>query len=111
MKTVTNLIPARTFGNKLFTLLIRHLLAVPITDALSELKAIPASLIRDVVFTSSEFEIEVELIALPLHRSLAVWEVPSRERDRLHGKPKSKLIRHGLLFLKQIFVEYIHNHI
>lgn len=103
--------PIRVFGNKLFTFLIRRLLAVPVTDALSGLKAMPASLIRDVVFTCSEYEIEVELIALALRRNLAVREVPSRERARLHGKAKSKLIHHGLLFLKQIFVEYIHNHL
>ena len=56
-------------------------------------------------FTSNAFEIEIELLANTLRLKRHITEIPSRERERMGGKPKSLVLRHGILFFFRIIFE------
>jgi hypothetical protein len=72
-------------------------------------KAFRRDVFDDFNYTSSMFEIEIELIANTLRKGYRVVEVLSHERARAGGEAKSRVIRHGTRFFWRIFTEWLRN--
>lgn len=99
----------RAFGNEILTFCVNTLLGANLTDALNGYKAFRKNIVKDVVYTSTDFEIEIELIAKTLRKHLPIVEVPSHERARMGGSSKSSVLTHGIKFFLRIVREYITN--
>jgi glycosyltransferase involved in cell wall biosynthesis len=78
-----------------------------LSDALNGYKAFRRDVFTDFRYTSTSFEIEVELIANALRKGYRVVEVVSHERARAGGKVKSKVLQHGFRFFQRILLEGI----
>lgn len=76
-----------------------------LSDALNGYKAFRRDVVTDFEYTSTSFEIEIELIANALRKGYRVIEVISHERARAGGVAKSKVVRHGTRFLLRILRE------
>jgi glycosyltransferase involved in cell wall biosynthesis len=76
-----------------------------LSDALNGFKAFRREIFTDFNYTSSAFEIEIEIIANTLRKGLRVVEVSSHERARAGGEMKSRVVRHGTRFLARILWE------
>jgi glycosyltransferase involved in cell wall biosynthesis len=76
-----------------------------LSDALNGYKAFRRDVFTDFTYTSTAFEIEIELIANALRKGYRVVECSSHERVRAGGEMKSKVIRHGTRFLLRIIWE------
>jgi hypothetical protein len=61
----------------------------------------------DFTYTSSSFEIEIEIVANALRHGYRIVEVSSHERSRAGGMAKSKVIKHGIRFLMRIIWEWM----
>lgn len=78
-----------------------------LTDALNGYKAFRRDVFTDFQYTSTAFEIEIELLVNALRKGYRVVEVSSHERARHEGEAKSKVIRHGTRFLWRILWEKV----
>ena len=78
-----------------------------LSDALNGYKVFRRDIFTDFSYTSTTFEIEIEIIANTLRKGYRIVEVSSHERSRAGGQAKSKVIRHGTRFLLRIFQESI----
>jgi glycosyltransferase involved in cell wall biosynthesis len=76
-----------------------------LSDALNGYKAFRRDIFTDFHYTSTAFEIEIEIIANALRRGYRIVEVCSHERARAGGVAKSKVVRHGTRFLLRILWE------
>ncbi len=76
-----------------------------LSDALNGFKAFRRDVFTDFTYTSTAFEIEIEIVANALRKGYRVVEVSSHERARAGGQAKSRVIRHGTRFLLRIFQE------
>lgn len=76
-----------------------------LSDALNGYKVFRREIFTDFHYTSSSFEIEIEIIANALRHGYRIVEVSSHERERAGGVAKSKVIRHGTRFLMRILWE------
>ncbi len=76
-----------------------------LSDALNGYKAFRKDVFTDFTYTSSAFEIEIEIIANTLRKGLRIVEVISHERARAGGEMKSRVVRHGTRFLARILWE------
>ncbi|MBI4999592.1 glycosyltransferase family 2 protein [Candidatus Gottesmanbacteria bacterium] len=99
----------RAFGNILLTLTFGLFHGRYLSDALNGYKAFRREIYTDFKYTSSEFEIEIELLVNTLRKKMEIVEISSHERKRAGGEAKSKVIRHGLRFLWQIIKEYLND--
>ncbi|MCL5288126.1 MAG: glycosyltransferase family 2 protein [Acidobacteria bacterium] len=99
----------RAFGNIFLTGALGMFLGRYLSDALNGFKAFRREVWDSFHYTSSTFEIEIELIANTLRKGLSVVEVSSHERARLGGEPKSRVVRHGTRFLLRIISEWMRN--
>lgn len=99
----------RAFGNEILTFCVNLLLGVNLTDALNGYKAFRKDIAKDFIYTSVDFEIEIELIANTLRKHLPIVEISSHERARLGGSSKSSVLIHGTKFFLRIIKEYIVN--
>jgi hypothetical protein len=78
-----------------------------LSDALNGYKAMRREVFTDFTYTSSSFEMEIEIIANALRGGYRIVEVSSHERSRAGGQAKSKIIQHGTRFLLRIVWEGI----
>ena len=78
-----------------------------LSDALNGYKAFRRDVFTDFRYTSTSFEIEIELLVNTLRKGYRIMEVSSHERVRQGGNAKSRVIRHGTRFLWRIFWETI----
>lgn len=78
-----------------------------LSDALNGYKAFRRDVFTDFTYTSTAFEIEIELIANALRKGYKVVECSCHERARAGGEAKSRVIRHGTRFLLRIIWEGI----
>ena len=101
--------PIRALGNVFLTYAVGLFLGRYLSDALNGYKAFRREIFDDFHYTSSMFEIEIELIANTLRKGYRVVEVLSHERARLGGEAKSRVIRHGTRFFWRIFTEWLRN--
>jgi glycosyltransferase involved in cell wall biosynthesis len=76
-----------------------------LSDALNGYKAFRRDVFTDFVYTSSAFEIEIELIANAMRKGYHVAEISCHERARAGGEMKSRVVRHGTRFLARIILE------
>ena len=56
-------------------------------------------------YQSISFDIEIELVVNALRLNREICEIPSRERERMGGSAKSRVIRHGWKFFWRILRE------
>lgn len=78
-----------------------------LSDALNGYKVFRRDIFTDFKYTSTSFEIEIEIIANTLRKGYRIVEVSSHERARAGGKAKSKVVPHGTRFLARIIYEGI----
>jgi glycosyltransferase involved in cell wall biosynthesis len=76
-----------------------------LSDALNGYKLFRRDVFTDFTYTSRTFEIEVELVANAMRKGYQIVEVSSNERARAGGQAKSRVIRHGTMFLTRIIFE------
>ncbi len=101
--------PIRALGNVFLTYAVGLFLGRYLSDALNGFKAFRREVFDDFNYTSSTFEIEIELIANTLRKGYRVIEVLSHERARAGGEAKSRVIRHGTRFFWRVFTEWLRN--
>lgn len=99
----------RAFGNEILTYCVNAFLGANLTDALNGYKAFRKDIINDFTYTSTDFEIEIELIANTMRKHFPIVEVASHERARMGGLSKSLILTHGRKFFLRIIREYIAN--
>lgn len=97
----------RHIGNLFLTFCFCIFFKVYITDCLNGYKAFRREIFTDFDYRAGGFEIEIELLANTRRAGLSITEVPSHERSRAAGEVKSRVIRDGLRFLRQIIKEGI----
>lgn len=90
-------------GNRLIAFTHNFLNGVQLSDPLTGLRVIRASILRGWKVKSKGFDVEVELNHLVERRGFEIAEVPIRYRQRL-GEKKLKA-RHGAVILKRIILE------
>jgi glycosyltransferase involved in cell wall biosynthesis len=76
-----------------------------LSDALNGYKLFRRDVFTDFRYTSTAFEIEIELIANTMRKGHRIIEVISHERARAGGEMKSRVVRHGTRFLMRIIWE------
>lgn len=77
-----------------------------LSDVLNGYKAFRRDVFADFQYTSTSFEIEIELLVNALRKGYRIVEISSHERARQGGEAKSKVIRHGTRFLWRILWEW-----
>ncbi len=95
----------RALGNVFLSATTGLCLGRYLSDALNGYKVFRREVFTDFVYTSANFEIEIEIIANTLRRGYRVSEVSSHERARAGGEMKSRVVRHGFRFLGRILWE------
>lgn len=95
----------RAFGNIFLTFVFGWFHGRYLSDALNGYKAFRKEIFFDHTYTSSDFEIEIELLANALRSGYRIVEVPSFERRRAGGTAKSRVIKHGFKFLFRVIRE------
>jgi len=101
--------PIRALGNVFLTYAVGLFLKRYLSDALNGFKAFRRDVFTSFRYTSTAFEIEIELIANTLRKRYQVIEVISHERARAGGEAKSRVIRHGTRFFCRVFTEWLRN--
>jgi phosphoglycerate dehydrogenase-like enzyme len=96
----------RALGNIVLTGMFGLLFRRYLSDALNGFKAMRRVVVELEKPRAKSFGIETELIASALRAGYRVVETPSHERARQGGRPKSKVIRHGLVLALSILREY-----
>lgn len=76
-----------------------------LSDALNGYKVFRREVFTDFTYTSTSFEIEIEIVANALRTGCRVVEVSSHERARAGGQAKSRVVQHGTRFLARILYE------
>ncbi len=98
----------RALGNIVLTGLFGLLFRRYLSDALNGFKTFRRALVEREELRSRSFGIETELIARALRCGYRIVEVPTHERARQGGRPKSKVVRHGLVLASSILAQYWH---
>jgi glycosyltransferase involved in cell wall biosynthesis len=101
--------PLRALGNVFLTFALGLFMGRFLSDALNGFKAFRRDVFDDFTYTSTQFEIEIELIANTLRKGYRVVEISSHERARQGGEAKSRVIRHGIRFFWRVFAEWLRN--
>lgn len=99
--------PVRALGNLFLTAVFGLCHNRYLSDALNGYKAFRRDVFTDFRYTSTSFEIEIEILVNALRKGYRVLEVPSHERQRHGGEAKSRVVRHGSRFLWRILWERI----
>ncbi len=97
----------RAFGNVFLSAALGLFTGRYLSDALNGYKVFKRDIFDDFTYTSSAFEIEIEIIANTLRKGYQIVEVSSHERARSGGQAKSRVIQHGVRFLARIILEGI----
>jgi len=88
--------PANDLGNTLFSVILRLLMGVQMTDVLSGYRCLSRNLVKGLPLASRNFEVEVELTVKTTQRSYRLAEVPIRVQPRPDGGvPRLRVIRDG----------------
>jgi glycosyltransferase involved in cell wall biosynthesis len=95
----------RALGNVFLSTILGLCTGRYLSDALNGFKAFRRDVFTDFTYTSTAFEIEIEIVANALRKGYRVVEVSSHERARAGGQAKSRVVRHGTRFLLRIFQE------
>lgn len=101
----------RASGNFILTAIFGLIFDEYLSDALNGYKAFHREIFDNHTYSSSTFEIEIELSVNTLREGYRIFEVPSHERKRAWGKMKSNAIKHGTKFLLKILTEGFKFHV
>jgi glycosyltransferase involved in cell wall biosynthesis len=97
----------RALGNVFLTAIFGLCHQRYLSDALNGYKAFRRDVFTDFRYTSTSFDIEIELLVNTIRKGYRIVEISSHERSRLAGEAKSKVLRHGARFLWRILWEMI----
>ncbi len=95
----------RAFGNIVLTWFFGFVHGRYLSDALNGFKIFHRDVFRKFIYTSQNFEIEIELLVNALRLGRPITEYPSHERSRAGGRAKSLVVKHGILFAHRILWE------
>lgn len=87
-------------GNRILTLFFNLVFKTELNDVLSGMYAIKKETLKEVLFKSKGFGVEVEIVASTISKKGKIAEIPIKYRSRL-GKKKLKMW-HGLYILLEI---------
>jgi len=99
--------PIRRFGGISLNFLTNLLFETKLTDAINGYKIFYREVFDSYDYEADGYAIEIELIANALRCGYEVAEIPSLEAKRFGGVAKSKVIKDGWLFLKEVLEEGI----
>jgi len=100
----------RAFGNIMLTTIFGLIFHRYLSDVLNGYKVFRRDIFDNFKYSSSTFEIEIELAVNTLRCGYKIMEVSSHERERAGGKAKSRVVLHGIKFLLKIITEGIKFH-
>ena len=95
----------RTFGNVFLTWFFGFIHGRNMSDILNGFKLFHRDIFTKFEYQSISFDIEIELVVNALRLNREICEIPSRERERMGGSAKSRVIRHGWKFFWRILRE------
>jgi glycosyltransferase involved in cell wall biosynthesis len=93
------------FGNRFMSWLINLLFGACVTDSQSGFRAVERALVRQWRLTSTQYEIETEMLCKALKAGVAIREVPVTRRARTGGATGFRRVRNGLRILRTILQE------
>lgn len=98
----------RSFGNKMFTWMIRLFFRAKVTDAVNGFRAIKQEKFNQLKLPNSKFEIEFQMTVRSGKLKYNIVEIPTFEADRIGGFSKAGTLSVGFafvkLFLKELFI-------
>lgn len=97
----------RTFGNVFLTWWFGFVHGRNMSDILNGLKVFHRDIFTSFVYEATSFDIEIELTVNTLRLKRPLTEIPARERERMGGEAKSRVVEHGLQFFWRIFTEWV----
>lgn len=97
----------RCFGNIVLSGAFNVITGLHITDLLNGYKGFRRDVFTSYKYHSSEFEIEIELVANALKGGYRLGEFACHEKARAGGQAKSRVVRHGTRFLWKILKKTI----
>jgi glycosyltransferase involved in cell wall biosynthesis len=100
-----DLTPLRRAGNRFLCMLVNRLFATSYTDLCYGYNAFWRRVLPSIEFECCGFEVETLLNVRAAKAGLAVVEVPSVERTRIHGESKLRPLRDGIRILRVILRE------
>ena len=95
------------WGNRFMSGLINLLFGAAITDSQSGFRAIKSGLARSMPLTSTQYEIETEMLCKAIRAGAEVREIPVVRKARAGGTTGFRRVHNGLRILKMIFRERI----
>ena len=93
------------WGNRFMSGLINLLFGATVTDSQSGFRAIRRGLARSMPLTSTQYEIETEMLCKALKAGVEVREVPVVRKARAGGSTGFRRVHNGLRILKMIIRE------
>ena len=96
----------RTFGNVFLTWWFGFVHDRNMSDILNGLKVFHRDIFTSFVYEAVSFDIEIELTVNTLRLRRPLTEIPARERERMGGEAKSRVVEHGSQFFWRIFTEW-----
>jgi len=94
--------PIRWLGNMVFTILLRLLHGVRLSDSLFYYALIRREVLQGLPLVSTDFSACIEIPILMHKMGYTYAEIPSRERERMAGISKVNAMTDGLLILKSM---------
>ena len=91
----------RAMGTDFLSLLLNKIFKTEISDVLYSLKAIEKEKFLELNTKEDHFGIELDIILRSIKKKFNIFELPSREKKRVHGYSKLKTIT-GIYFIYQI---------
>lgn len=91
----------RAMGTDFLSLLLNKIFKTEISDVLYSLKAIEKEKFLELNTKEDHFGIELDIILRSIQKKFNIFELPSREKKRVHGYSKLKTIT-GIYFIYQI---------
>ena len=91
----------RAMGTDFLSLLLNKIFKTEISDVLYSLKAIEKEKFLELNTKEDHFGIELDIILRSIQKKFNIFELPSREKKRVHGHSKLKTIT-GVYFIYQI---------
>jgi len=96
--------PIRWLGNMVFTIMLRLLHGVRLSDSLFYYALIKRDVLQGLPLVSEDFSACIEIPILMHKMGYSYAEIPSRERERLAGESKVNALTDGLLILKSMLL-------
>jgi CDP-paratose 2-epimerase len=97
----------RTFGNVFLTWWFGFVHGRNMSDILNGLKVFHRDIFTGFIYDAMSFDIEIELTTNALRLKRPLTEIPARERERMGGEAKSRVVEHGLQFFWRILSEWV----